>query len=46
MNKLVLMQNNVLCINPKSLKHILDIRENSVFECPDGSLDFNHVQDV
>ena len=36
---LVFMQGYVLCINPKSLQHIIDIRGMSVFECPGDSLD-------
>ena len=36
------MQGNVLCIYPKSAKHIIDIRGMSVFECPGDSLDLRH----
>ena len=32
--KIVFIQGNVLCIYPKSAKHIIDIRGMSVFECP------------
>ena len=42
---LVSIQGYVLCINPKSLKHIIDIRGMSVFECPGDFLDLNRIQD-
>ena len=34
------------CINPKSAKHLLDIRGTSVFESPGDSCDINHIQEV
>ena len=39
------MQGSVLCIYPKSAKHIIDIRGMSVFECPDDSLDLKPIQE-
>ena len=39
------LQGNVLCIYPKSAKHIIDIRGTSVFECPDDSLDLKSIQE-
>ena len=39
------MHDNVLCIYPKSAKHIIDIRGISVFECPGGSRDFKPIQE-
>ena len=44
--ELVYMQGNVLCINSKTAKHILDIRGTSMFECPGDSMDLNPVQQV
>ena len=40
------MQGNVLCISSKAAKHIFDIRETSVFECPGDYLDLNPIQEV
>ena len=39
------MQGIVLCINPKSAKHIIDIRGMFVFECPGDSLDLKPIQE-
>ena len=35
----IYMQDNVIFINSKTAKHILDISGKSVFECPDDSFD-------
>ena len=45
MRKKVFTQGNVLCTNPKSAKHIIDIRGMSVFECPGDSFCLNPVQE-
>ena len=45
MSKIVFMQVNVLCIYPKSAKHIIDIRRMSVFECPGDSLNLKSIQE-
>ena len=42
--KTVFMQGNVLCIYPKSAKHIIDIRGMSVSECPGDSFDLKPIQ--
>ena len=39
------MQGNVLCIYPKSAKHIIDIRGMSVLTCPVDSHDLKPVQE-
>ena len=44
--ELLFTQGNVLCINPKSAKHILVIRGMPFFECPGDSLDLNPIQEV
>ena len=43
--KIVFMQGNVLCINPKSAKHIIDIRGMSAFECPGDSFDLKPIHE-
>ena len=43
--KIVFKQGNVLCIYPKSAKHINGIRGMSVFECPGDSLDLKPIQE-
>ena len=43
--KNIVMQGNVLCIYPKSAKHIIDIRGISVFECPCDSIDLNPIEE-
>ena len=37
--KIIFMQDDVLCIYPKSEKHIIDIRIMFGCKCPDNSLD-------
>ena len=44
-NGINFMQGNVLCIYPKSAKHIVDIREMSIYECPGESLDLKPIQE-
>ena len=43
--KIVFMQDNFLCIYPKSTKYIIDIRGMSAFECPVDSIDLKPVQE-
>ena len=43
--KILFMQGNILCIYPKSAKHIIDIRGMSVFECPGDSIDLKPIQE-
>ena len=44
--ELVYIQGSVLCIHSKTAKHIFDIRETPVFECPGDNLDLNPIQEV
>ena len=41
-----MMQDNFLCSNSKTAKHIPDIRGTFVFEFPGDSLDLNPIQQV
>ena len=39
------MQGNVLCIYPKSAKHIIDNRGMFVFECPGDPIDLKPIHE-